>query len=789
MPYAIELRDVSYRYPNSEEWSLRHINLTVEKGKFVAVMGANGAGKTTLSLCLNGLIPQLTEGEMNGQVLVGGMDTGKFRVQTLARHVGLVLQDPEAQIFGRTVWEDVAFGPSNFVFPLAEIAAQGSNALQLVRLNNFEQRNTAELSGGEKQRLALAGILALTPDILVLDEPTAELDPLGRQELYALLDRLRREKDLTVIVVEHLTDEVMFRADEIVVLDKGEIVWQGLPGHLFADTSLVTRFGLRPAGVSHSDRTRTDAAITQESPEPDAKIEPVIELKGLTYGYDPVRSVLHGLDFKVLPGEFVALVGPNGAGKTTLAKHLNGLLKPGDGDVWVAGRNTKEHTVGELASTVGYLFQNPDHQIFAISVEKEIAYGLKNAGIDEKGINERIAEALRFTGLAEVRELHPFTLSRGNRQLLAIASILAMGPQILVIDEPTAGLDWTGVQKLMTLIRDLHRQGTTVIMISHDLDLVAEYAQRVVVMREGKVWRDGPVAELFADPLILNQAALVAPMGSGEVQGERTPKSVIPSVATGQPNLEPPHASIWRRLDVRTKVIVFSSMVVLACLFHNPVLNLILTAGIAMISGWSGVRLKRVAGVLLPLVPVFVLVLGVNAISFTHGLSGSYYLALTLSGIKRGITFVLRILMMVLATAFLAVSTPVDEIVQLLHKLRFPPSIAFVITTAIRFVPALDRRRTQILEAQKARGAKLEVKGIISPIRAYIPIMVPLLIYSITVANSLAMAMLDRGFGFAKEVTQLGETAFAGRDYMLLGLTVIVLGGFIYAGLILRMGR
>ncbi|MDA8442015.1 MAG: energy-coupling factor transporter transmembrane component T, partial [Peptococcaceae bacterium] len=282
---------------------------------------------------------------------------------------------------------------------------------------------------------------------------------------------------------------------------------------------------------------------------------------------------------------------------------------------------------------------------------------------------------------------------------------------------------------------------------------------------------------------------LVAPMGSGEVQGERTPKSVIPSVATGQPNLEPPHASIWRRLDVRTKVIVFSSMVVLACLFHNPVLNLILTAGIAMIAGWSGVRLKRVAGVLLPLVPVFVLVLGVNAISFTHGLSGSYYLALTLSGIKRGITFVLRILMMVLATAFLAVSTPVDEIVQLLHKLRFPPSIAFVITTAIRFVPALDRRRTQILEAQKARGAKLEVKGIISPIRAYIPIMVPLLIYSITVANSLAMAMLDRGFGFAKEVTQLGETAFAGRDYMLLGLTVIVLGGFIYAGLILRMGR
>lgn len=806
MSYATELRDVSYRYPNAEEWSLRHINLSVEKGKFVAIMGPNGAGKTTLSLCLNGLIPQLMEGEMTGEVQAAGLDTGKFRVQTLARHVGLVLQDPEAQIFGRTVWEDVTFGPSNFVFPLPEIEACGRTALELVGLRGFAHRNTAELSGGEKQRLALAGILALEPEILVLDEPTAEMDPLGRQELYAVLDRLRREKGITVIVVEHSPDEVLTRADEVVVLDKGQMVWQGIPAELFADTSLVAKFGLRPPRACRLGHARETGSRKQpKEPGAEAEKTPVIEIKGLVYCYDSAPPVLRGVDLRVFAGEFVALVGPNGAGKTTLAKHLNGLLKPRRGDVWVANRNTKEHTVGELAGTVGYLFQNPDHQIFAASVQKEITYGLKNTNIAQDCINERITEALRFTGLSAVREKHPFSLSRGDRQLLAVASILALGPQVLVIDEPTAGLDWTGVQKLMTLIRHLHSQGTTVIMISHDMDLVAEYAQRVVVMKDGQVQRDGSVQELFVDPVTMTGAALAVQPNPNELNIEKRPAMpVITSIPGKTVPLEPvfdqnthscaagsrdvkdlPNSSLWKCLDVRTKVTVFFTMIVLACLFQSPVLNLALTAGIAMMAWWSGVRPRRIAGVLMPLVPVFVLVLAVNAISFAPGLSGHHFV-LSGSGIERGITFVLRILMMVLATAFLTVSTPVDEIVQLLHNLRLPPSAAFVITTAIRFIPALDRRRIQILEAQQARGARLEAKGITGPVRAYIPIMVPLLIYSIITANSLAMAMLDRGFGFAREVTQLRETSFSGKDFMILGVTILVLAVLIYARLVMQ---
>lgn len=273
-----------------------------------------------------------------------------------------------------------------------------------------------------------------------------------------------------------------------------------------------------------------------------------------------------------------------------------------------------------------------------------------------------------------------------------------------------------------------------------------------------------------------------------------------PACAANPPDMNAQlHTSLWSSLDVRTKVTVFMTMVIIACLYRDPVLNLAITAGIALLTWWSGVRPQRVVGVLGPLVPVFVLVLAVNAISFAPGLSGAsgeilFYLlpghdlVFTGSGIKHGITFVLRILMMVMATAFLTVSTPVDEIVQLLHKLRLPSSASFVITTAIRFIPALDRRRIQILEAQKARGAKLEAKGITGPVRAYIPIMVPLLIYSIIVANSLAMAMLDRGFGFAKEVTHHRETAFAGKDYLVLGVTITVFAGFIYARLVLQLG-
>jgi len=574
MDYAIEVENLSYRYPHAEEKSLKNIRLTVSKGRFTAVIGPTGAGKTTLAMCLNGLIPQLMEGDILGKRIVAGRDVSKYRVQTLARHIGLVLQDSEAQIFGRTVEEDTAFGPRNFSFSVEEIEHKVHQALIRVRLEGYNRRNTAELSGGEKQRLALAGVLAIEPEILVLDEPASELDPLGRTEIYDTLDRLRQEKKRTIVVMEHAGEDIIKRADEVIVLNEGEIVWQGSPETLFRNIPLLRRFGIKPLPVSlvgwdfkqkgwiseeeipldieeaeqlvrkiikrqgfqqirfnAQQKGFTGNKESQESQEllyphgsPDSYIFPespesygkenrpsLITISNLRYNYHPTQSVLKGISLKIRQGEFVALVGQNGAGKTTLAKHLNGLLKPTSGDVVVDGMNTRDYPTHHLAGTIGYVFQNPDHQIFSMSVEKEIAYGLKNLGLADEEIKERINKVLAYIGLEQHRNRHPFSLTKGERQMIAVASILAIEPKILVIDEPTTGLDWIGVQKIMNVIRKLQEKGTTIIMISHDMDIVAEYAERLIVLKDGGILIEGQVTAVFADSEMLRQAAIVPP--------------------------------------------------------------------------------------------------------------------------------------------------------------------------------------------------------------------------------------------------------------------------------------
>ena len=566
MEYAIELHDISYSYPRSDVKSLKNISLAIEKGKFVVLMGPSGAGKTTLSLCLNGLIPQLLEGELTGKVIVANKDVRKYRVQTMSKHLGLVLQDPETQIFGLTVEEDTAFGPRNFSVPVEEIRRRIDEALARVRLQGYKQRNTQELSGGEKQRLAIAGVLAMQPEILVLDEPASELDPAGRKEIYETLDNLRKEQNLTILLIEHSSEEIINRADEVIVVNQGEIAWRGAPGELFRNIPLLRRFGLRPLPVSLvgwelyqkgligspeipldvseaeqmirrlfgergqlTNRDQSFMASNQEqailgnnqSPLNDLgrnmcrpkneKLPALIEVSNLSYQYNSTQKALQGVNLAIQAGEFVALIGENGAGKTTLAKHFNALLKPTCGDVVIDGMNTREFTTPQLAQTVGYVFQNPDHQIFSVSVEKEMEYGLKNIGLREREIKERIDEALQLTGLAEQRKTHPFSLGKGERQMIAVASILALRPKILVIDEPTTGLDWAGIQKLMALIGQLHKSGTTIIMITHDMELVAQYAERSIVLKDGGIFLDGKTREIFADFEVLGQTAIVPP--------------------------------------------------------------------------------------------------------------------------------------------------------------------------------------------------------------------------------------------------------------------------------------
>lgn len=559
----IELEDLSYTYPNASEPSLRNINLSVEKGKFVALLGSTGAGKTTLSLCLNGLIPQLLEGKLSGRVRIAGKDVGKTAVQSLAKVLGLVLQDPETQIIGRSVEEDTAFGPRNFLVPAKEIEQRIDQALATVRLTGYNQRLTEELSGGEKQRLAIAGVLAMEPEILVLDEPTSELDPLGRSEIYDTLTALRRKKNLTILLVDHSTEELIDKVDEVVVLNHGELVWKGFPSDLFRNLPLLRQWGIKPLPVSelgwefYEKGWISMAEIPLDVPAAEGMLRGLIlrygngpghpldgvkylgkshnqvqqhgedlgskyehnhsekvlavEIKDLTYQYNSGPPALRRITLTINSGEFLALIGQNGAGKTTLAKHFNGLLHPTSGEVIIEGMNTLRVDTSELAKTVGYVFQNPDHQIFSATVEKELEFGLKNAGYRGSEIKKRVTEVLEYTGLEPYRNVHPFSLGKGERQMIAVASILVLKPKLLIIDEPTTGSDWAGVKTMMALIEKLHSAGTTIIMISHDMDLVAQYAKRVIVMKDGEISLDGTPQEIFSNEEVLRESFLAAP--------------------------------------------------------------------------------------------------------------------------------------------------------------------------------------------------------------------------------------------------------------------------------------
>lgn len=535
---AIEIKDLSFTYKNSDVEVLKDVNLSIEEGKFTVIMGRTGAGKTTLAMLPNGIIPQLVEGTVKGTIIAAGKDSSKYRVQTMAREIGLVLQDPETQIFGRTVDEDTAFGPRNYLVPRDEIKERIKSALNKVRLDGYEKRQTSQLSGGEKQRLAIAGILAMDPSIIILDEPTSELDPIGREEIYSTMVSLQKDQKKTVVAVEHSSQEISEKADSIVVLSDAHVVWQGSPKDFFRELDLVERYGIKPLPVSKVGWelykkgfiAKEEIPLTVDdayslvlrlldgrklgfSPAevPRQERTKLIEVNDVHYQYDKSKEALKGVSFDIYEGDYVALIGQNGAGKTTLAKHFNSLFKPTSGRILVCGKDTRNEEPNTLAEQIGYVFQNPDNQIFSTSVYKEMEYGLKALKLSEEEMSKRIHEIAKLLDIEKVLEDHPFSLGKGERQRVAVASILVLKPKILVVDEPTTGQDWDGIQNMMKLIDELHANGTTIVMITHDMDVVATHANRVIVMAKGSMVADGSVRDVFKQEKALKDAYVARP--------------------------------------------------------------------------------------------------------------------------------------------------------------------------------------------------------------------------------------------------------------------------------------
>ncbi|MEM3506567.1 MAG: energy-coupling factor transporter ATPase [Candidatus Bathyarchaeia archaeon] len=540
----IIIENLSYAYPKSKELVLKNINLRVKEGEFLAIMGKTGAGKTTLCLALNGIIPQFYEnGKIEGEVIVDGLSTYNTPIQKLALSVGMVFQDFESQIFGVTVEEDIGFGLSNIGLPKEEILRRINEVLSIVRLNGYEKREVGALSGGELQRLAIADILAMKPKILVLDEPTSQLDPIGKEEVFSVILSLKEKLGITTIITEHKSEEIAQYADRVIVLKNGEIALEGHPKDLFKKIDELYDLGVRPPQVCElsvkiekqkninfdsfpltvdeayktyinalslkkiNKQSRLDSINSFNK----AKDLPIIEVEDLWHTYPNGIHAIQGISLKIYKGEFLAIIGQNGSGKTTLVKHFNGLLKPTKGKVIVGGVNTLKSTVGMLSRKVGYVFQNPDHQIFATSVYEEIAYGPKNMKLSKEEIDKRVKEALNFVGLEGYEEKNPFLLNKGERQRIAFASIFAMRPQVFIVDEPTTGQDYQGSENMMKMLKKLNEKGCTIIIITHDMRIVAEYAQRIIVLSNGKILADGPTRAIFSQPELLKKSFLAPP--------------------------------------------------------------------------------------------------------------------------------------------------------------------------------------------------------------------------------------------------------------------------------------
>lgn len=531
---TLRLRGVGYTYAGGRDPVLEGIDLDVEAGRVVGLVGPNDAGKSSLCLIAAGLAPGSIGGRLVGSVMLGGEETVALAPFQAAQRCGILFQNPLTQLSGTavTVFEEVAFGPRNLGLDVDLVAERVASALDALGISALGPRDPLRLSGGQAQLVALASVLALQPKLLVLDEPTSQLDPAGTNLVGDALARLARESGTAVLIVEHKTDLLARLAHEIVVLDGGRIVSQGEAAAMLRDPILdssgvqppapvvleraLRRRGLAPdlaGGDVEEDRRNVHAAPgvapsvmpeAADAPAPTAQSGAglpsiAIACTGLAFEYPGGTRALDGVHLEIGLGEGVAVIGQNGSGKSTLVRQFNGLLRPMEGVVRVLGDPVGDRHVAEVARQVGLMFQNPDRQIFARSVRDEVAFGARNVGRRGADLEEAVQVALQAVGLDGAEDVNPYDLGYSKRKLLALASVLSMGTPIVVLDEPTTGQDANGVLRIRRIIEGIRATGRTVIAISHDMRFVAESFGRVVVMGQGRVLLDGTPAEVFAE--------------------------------------------------------------------------------------------------------------------------------------------------------------------------------------------------------------------------------------------------------------------------------------------------
>ena len=527
--------------------AIDEVNLDIKPGQFIAILGHNGSGKSTLAKHMNAILSPTS-----GTMWVNGKDTRKDEdIWDIRQSAGMVFQNPDNQIIGTVVEEDVGFGPENLGVPTDEIWTRVEQSLSAVGMIEYRHHSPNKLSGGQKQRVAIAGVVAMRPKCIVLDEPTAMLDPNGRKEVLRTVEELRKKEKVTVILITHYMEEVI-GADRVIVMDKGHIVMEGTTREIFSQVELLKKYrldvpqvtllayelkkkglpipdgilsveeliqALEKCGIKESHPQKAEVYSGETTAKKEHTEEPILKLENNNYVYSPEtayeKKALKDINLDIYEGQFIGVIGHTGSGKSTMIQHLNGLIKATSGALYYKGENIyqEKYNLRELRNNVGLVFQYPEHQLFEVDVLSDVCFGPKNQGLSEAECKERALEALSLVGLPEkYYDASPFDLSGGQKRRVAIAGVLAMKPKVLVLDEPTAGLDPKGRDEILDQIAYLQKEGNlTVILVSHSMEDIAKYVDRIVVMNKGNKMYDGTPKEVFAHYVELEKVGLAAP--------------------------------------------------------------------------------------------------------------------------------------------------------------------------------------------------------------------------------------------------------------------------------------
>ena len=523
----IELKDFSFQYKAQSEPTLKNLNLTIYKGEKVLIVGPSGSGKSTIGQCLNGIIPNIYKGTSSGQFLIQGKEAFDLSIYEKSHLVSTVLQDTDGQFIGLSVAEDLAFALENDMVELESMKSRVHTWAERLDLSKLLDHRPQDLSGGQKQRVSLAGVLIDESPILLFDEPLANLDPKSGQDIIDLIDQIHEEQGTTTIIIEHRLEDVLYRpVDRVILINQGQVLFNGQPDDLLRTTLLaengireplylttLRQLGQNISKLPHLDKVEKlplgDVSVDIPTPhfEKGAEAETILELGHLNFAYREGQPILKDLSLTIPKGQRLAIVGKNGAGKSTLAKAICGFIQT-EGTYFSKGEDIKGDSVKERAERVGYVLQNPNQMISTNMIFDEVALGLRLRNVPEDQIESRVHQALKTCGLYEFRKWPISALSYGQKKRVTIASILVLGPDVLVLDEPTAGQDQRNYTEIMDFLDELHQKGHTIVMITHDMQLMLDYSDRAVVVMDGQVLADLTPAELLTQPEILRRANL-----------------------------------------------------------------------------------------------------------------------------------------------------------------------------------------------------------------------------------------------------------------------------------------